>query len=167
MILETPRTRLRELTPADAPWIQVLVTQPSWLRNIGDRGVHDLASAEGYIRNGPMASYARHGFGLWAVERKADGTPLGICGLLQRDYLDAPDLGYAFLEAHQGQGYASEVTEATVRHARAVLGTGTIDAIVDPENAPSIRVLEKLGMHLVGPITVPGSETPIAHYRLA
>ena len=79
MILTTERLTIRLLTPADAPFILELVNQPSWLRNIGDRNVHSLDEAVGYLEKGPMASYARHGFGLWCVERTADRTPVGIC----------------------------------------------------------------------------------------
>ena len=161
-VLETPRTRLRWLVPADAAFIQELVNQPSWLQNIGDRNVHDRAGAEGYIANGPVASYARHGFGLWLVERKEDGTALGLCGLLQRDYFDAPDIGYAFLERFHGQGYASEVTAATLDHARTELGHDRIYASVVPGNAASIRVLEKLGLRFLRSETLPGDSRPVS-----
>jgi RimJ/RimL family protein N-acetyltransferase len=166
-VFETPRTRARWLVPDDAPFIQELVNQPSWLRNIGERNVHDRAGAEGYIANGPVASYAAHGFGLWCVERKEDGAPLGICGLLQRDYLDAPDIGYAFLERHQGQGYASEVTQATMAHARADLGLGRIYASVVASNGASIRVLEKLGMTYLRPLSQPGDSVEVSLYGTA
>lgn len=166
-VLETERTRVRWLVPADAPFIQGLVNQPSWLANIGERNVHDRTSAEGYIANGPVASYAKHGFGLWCVERKEDGVPIGICGLLQRDYLDAPDIGYAFLERFQGQGYASEVTAATMAHAREALGLGRIYASVVPGNAPSIRVLTKLGMAYLRPLEREGEMEVVSLYGTA
>ena len=166
-VLETERTRLRWLVPADAPFIQELVNQPSWLANIGDRKVHDQASAEGYITNGPVAGYAKHGFGLWCVERKEDGVPIGICGLLQRDYLDAPDIGYAFLERYQGQGYASEVTTGTMAHAREELGLGRIYASVVPANAASIRVLTKLGMTYLRPLEREGETEVVSLYGTA
>lgn len=165
-VTDSPRTRLRWLVPNDAAFIQELVNQPSWLSNIGDRQVHDLAGAEGYIRNGPVASYAKHGFGLWCVERKEDGVPVGICGLLQRDYLDAPDIGYAFLERFQGQGYASETTAAAMAHAREVLGVRRVYATVVPSNAGSIRVLEKLGMHLERTMVAPGETKEVALYQV-
>lgn len=166
-VFETARTRVRWLVPLDAPFIQELVNQPSWLRNIGERNVHDRAGAEGYITNGPRASYAAHGFGLWCVERKEDGAPLGMCGLLRREYLDAPDIGYAFLERHQGRGYASEVTAATMAHARSALGLGRIYASVVVGNAASIRVLEKLGMHYLRPLSQPGDNVEVSLYGTA
>lgn len=163
-VLETPRTRLRWLVPNDASFILELLNQPSWIKNIGDRGVRDLAGAEEYIRNGPVASYAKHRFGLWCVERKADGVPAGICGLLQREYLAAPDLGYAFLERFHGQGFASETTAATVAYARTALGIGRIHALVTPTNTASIRVLEKLGMRYLREMTEPGDSEVLSLY---
>src|SRR5438045_3428187 len=108
MILSTERLTLRMLTPADAPFILELVNQPSWLRNIGERNVRSIEDAVGYIEKGPRASYTRHGFGLWCVERTSDRTPIGMCGLLKRDHLDTPDIGFAYLERYQGQGYGKE-----------------------------------------------------------
>ena len=96
-VLETERLRLRQLTVDDAAFILQLVNDPSWLRFIGDRNVRNLDDARNYILKGPIASYEKFGFGLWLVELKADGMPLGICGLLQRDTLPDVDIGFALL----------------------------------------------------------------------
>ncbi len=71
---ETERLRLRRLTRDDAPFILRLVNEPSWLRFIGDRGVHDLDEARQYIIGGPQRLYATYGFGLFLVERRATGS---------------------------------------------------------------------------------------------
>lgn len=161
-VLETERLALRWLTISDAPFILPLTTQPSWLRNIGDRGVRDLPTAEGYILNGPRASYAARGFGLWCMERKEDAAPVGICGIIKRESMEHPELAYAVLEKFHGQGYASEAALATVRYAEETLGIARLSAIVNPENAPSIRILEKAGMRYEGPITMPGETKAIS-----
>jgi ribosomal-protein-alanine N-acetyltransferase len=163
-VLETQRLRLRWLVPDDAAFIQELVNQPSWLANIGERNVHSPDDAVGYIVNGPRTMYAKYGFGLWCVVRKEDGVPVGLCGLLQRDYLDHPDIGYAFLERYQGVGYGSEACLATLAHARNEFGVERLMAIVLPTNAGSIRILEKLGMRLQGPITPPGDNEELFLY---
>lgn len=165
MILSTSRLTLRLLAPADAPFIMELVNQPSWLRNIGERNVRSLDDAVGYIEKGPMASYARHGFGLWCVERTADGTPVGMCGLLKRDYLEIPDIGFAYLERHQGQGYGKEAAAATLAYAHTTLRTPTVAAVIDPANTPSIRIVEGLGMRYVRPILMPGDTKEISYYQ--
>jgi len=148
--IQTERLLLRELVPADAPFILELVTDPAFLRNIGDRGVRDLDTAARYIADGPTASYARHGYGLWRVELRDTGEPIGTCGLLRRDALPDPDIGYAYLPQHRARGYAQEAAAAVLRYAREALALPRVLAIVNPDNAASIRVLERLGMRAEG-----------------
>jgi len=107
--------------------------------------VRTLEDAVGYIDNGPRASYARHGFGLWLVELASASAPIGICGLLKRDELPAPDIGFAFLPAYWSKGYAFEAASAVLAHARDGLGLSRLLAIVNPDNHPSTRLLERLG----------------------
>ena len=145
IVLETERLQLCHLALADAPFILTLLNEPSFLRYIGDRGVRSLLDARRYLETGPIASYAHNGFGLWLAVRKADGAALGLCGLLRRPTLDAPDLGYAFLPAYWSQGYASEAAAAALDYGQRGLGLGRIVAIVAPENYRSIKLLEKLG----------------------
>jgi RimJ/RimL family protein N-acetyltransferase len=166
MILKTRRLTLRLLTTSDAAFIFELVNQPSWLKNIGDRNVHSLEDAVGYIEKGPLTSYHRFGFGLWCVERTEDHTPIGMCGLLQRDYLDSPDIGFAYLERFQGQGYGMEAATATLEYALSTLRLDRMAAVVSPDNTGSIRILQRLGMRYVEPILMPGDTEPIALYRL-
>jgi RimJ/RimL family protein N-acetyltransferase len=144
--LETARLSLRRLVPDDAPFVVALLNEPSFLENIGDRGVRNIEDAHRYLRDGPMAMYARHGFGLWHVSRKADGAAIGMCGLLKRDTLPDADLGYAFFPAYWGQGYALEAAEATLLHGARSFGLRRVLAVVSEGNMASIRVLEKAGM---------------------
>src|SRR5262245_22007832 len=123
-----------------------LVNEPSFIANIGDKGVRSLEDAVRYMKEGPMAMYERYGFGLWRVERRSDGLLLGMCGLLRRDNLPDVDIGYAYLPEAWGQGYAIEAAEATVHHGAAKFGLRRLIGVVSVGNAGSIRVLEKLGM---------------------
>ncbi|HTL67567.1 MAG TPA: GNAT family N-acetyltransferase [Lacunisphaera sp.] len=164
VVLQTRRLTLRELTLGDAPFILELLNDPTWLRFIGDRGVRDLDSARAYITGGPAASYAQHGFGLWLVERRQDGVPIGICGLLKRDTLPDVDIGFAFLERYQGQGYGSEAAVATMAHARDVLGLKKIVAVTVPGNTGSIRILEKLGLRYERMVELKPGMPPIMLY---
>jgi ribosomal-protein-alanine N-acetyltransferase len=163
-VLKTERLALRWLTPDDAPFIFELTTQPTWLANIGDRGVRDIATAEGYIQNGPRASYAARGYGLWCVTRKEDGVPIGMCGVIKRDTMELPELAYAYLERFHGRGYGAEAAVATVTYAKDMLGLRRLSAIVNPGNVASIKVLERVGMRYLGPIQMPGDLAPISHY---
>ena len=150
-MIETDRLDLHELSADsadDAAFILRLLNEPSFIRNIGDRGVRNLDDAAAYLRKGPVASYRNHGFGLYRMDAKASGEPIGMCGLLKRDTLDDADLGYALLPEFCGHGYAVEAATAVLAHARATLGLGRILAITDPANQASMRLLEKLGFRL-------------------
>jgi [ribosomal protein S5]-alanine N-acetyltransferase len=143
--LDSERLELHPFTADDADFVLRLLNEPSFLRYIGDRGVHDLESAHRYIEEGPVASYALRGHGLMKVVRKTDGAPLGMCGLLKRDALPEVDIGFSFFPAYWSQGYAIESAAAVIRHAREALGIGRILAITTKDNEPSMRLLERLG----------------------
>ena len=149
-LVETARLTLRPLTPEDAPFILELVNDPDWIRYIGAFGVRDLDRARQYIIDGPMASYERHGFGLLCVTVRADATPVGICGLIQRESLAAPDLGFAFLPAFRGVGYAAEAAAAMVRLAGEISRARQLFAVVQPDNARSLQLLDRLGFRPAG-----------------
>ena len=161
MILRTARLQMRELAPRDAPFILGLLNEPSFIQNIGDRGVRTLEDAHAYLVNGPIASYTRHGFGLYLVELAGTERPIGICGILQREALPDPDLGFAFLPAYWGQGFAFEAAAEVRRYARTELGVGRLLAITNPQNDPSIRLLEKLGFRFEGMMRLENDETEL------
>jgi RimJ/RimL family protein N-acetyltransferase len=152
LILETPRLRLRRLTLDDAPFILELVNQPSWLAFIGNHQVNSLAEAVNYIVDGPHAMLAEHGVALCLVERILDGTSLGLCGIVKRDTLPEPDIGFAFLERYSAQGYALEAAKATMDYAIQDLHLPRVLAITLPHNARSIKLLQRLGFVYERPI---------------
>ncbi|MDY7227604.1 GNAT family N-acetyltransferase [Hyalangium rubrum] len=166
MILDTDRLILRELTLEDAPFILELVNEPSWLRFIGDRGVRDLDGARAYLQKGPLVMYASHGFGLYRVERKEDGTLMGMCGLIKREGLPHADIGFAFFPRFWGQGYAREAASAVLSHSRTKLGLEHVLAIVDPDNQSSIKLLETLGFRFQRMVRMPGATADIRLYEL-
>jgi len=145
-VLETERLSLQKFTLADAPFILELLNEPSFIQNIGDRGVRTVSEAERYLETGPLSSYARNRFGLYRVVLKGSGESIGMCGLIRREALEDVDLGYAFLPRFWGQGYAVEAALACKEYACDPLGLKRLVAIVDPANRGSIRVLEKVGM---------------------
>lgn len=159
--IETTRLTLRRLTEDDAEFIVGLLNEPSFLQFIGDRGVRTLDDARAYIRKGPIASYERFGFGLLLVTRNEDAAPIGMCGLLKRDALEDVDVGFAFRPAYWAKGYAIEAASAVMAHAKTVFGLTRVAAITQPDNAGSIRVLEKLGLRFERMITMPGESKEI------
>ena len=143
--LETQRLLLRRLTVDDAPFILTLLNEPSFIRYIGDKSVRDLDAARQYILNGPVASYDRNGFGLNLVELKESHTPIGICGLLKRDELPDPDIGFALLPDFWNKGFAFEAATAVLQDAHYRLSLERILAITSLDNEASIKLLERLG----------------------
>jgi [ribosomal protein S5]-alanine N-acetyltransferase len=156
--IKTERLIVRPFTFDDAPFILRLLNEPSFIENIVDKGVRDLEGARGYLRDGPMASYARHGFGLWRVGLSENDQPIGMAGLLKRDYFDAMDIGYALLPEYCGAGYAFEATSAIMDYARDDLKAEKVLAIVFEENVSSIRLLGKLGFESDGVVRIPGND---------
>jgi RimJ/RimL family protein N-acetyltransferase len=144
-VTRTPRVDLRELNLDDAEFILELLNEPGFIRFIGDKGVRTLADARDYLLQGPMDSYARNGFGLYAA-CLGDGTPIGMCGLVKRDGLRDPDIGFAFLSRHWAKGYAVESAAAVLAHAYDVLNLKRVVAITSPDNWSSIALLEKIGL---------------------
>jgi [ribosomal protein S5]-alanine N-acetyltransferase len=160
-VLTTKRLTLRRLSPADAEFIVELLNDAAFLRFIGDKAVRDVDDARQYILDGPVASYERNGFGLWLVALKETGLSIGICGLLKRESLPDVDIGFAFLPAYRSQGYAFESASAVLGYGRTELGLKRIVAITNPDNAGSIRVLDKMGMRFERMITISEGEPEI------
>jgi RimJ/RimL family protein N-acetyltransferase len=166
LILETERLTLRELVADDAPFILALVDSRGFRENIGDRGVRDLDGARTYI-DGVRESYAKNGFGLWRASLKATDEPVGLCGLVKRDSLPLPDVGYALLEDFWGQGFATEGAAAALDYGLRVLKLPVIAAITKPANAGSIAVLEKIGMTRLGERQLEGHDEPSTYFEIA
>jgi len=162
--LDTDRLTIRPFTLVDAPFIVRLLNEPSFFEFIGDKGVRTVEQAEGYLRQGPLASYASHGHGLCMVQDRVTGAPMGMCGLIKRDTLPEVDLGYAFVP--EFQGLAREAAAACLAHGRAELGLGGVLAIVAPGNAASIRLLTALGFAPNGRVAH-GAGDEVAVFRLA
>lgn len=145
-VLETDRLILRHLSTEDAPFVLELLNEPSFIRYIGDKQVRTLDDARAYVLDGPGKSYETYGFGLNLVELKSAGAPIGICGLLKRDTLPEPDIGFAFLPAYWNQGYAFEAAAAVMKHGRETLGIDQVLAITTLDNEASAKLLDKIGL---------------------
>lgn len=164
--VETERLRLRRFTPADASFMLRQLNEPSFIANIADRGVRNLEQATAYLENGPISSYRLNGFGFWAVLEKNSGTVIGMCGLVKRDNLPDPDLGYAFLPEYFGKGMAFEATQACLLSARQDYALPRLLAIVNPGNQPSRRLLDRLAFIYDGMHPVYAGEPELCLYRL-
>lgn len=166
MILETLRLRLRRLSVDDAVFILKLLNEPSFIRNIGDKGVRTIDDAQSYILNGPVASYKKFGFGLWLIEVKDSAEPVGICGLLKREELEYVDIGYALLPEFSGKGYAVEAASGVIGYSKQKLELKRVVAIVNADNQSSIRVLEKNGFEFERMIRMSEDATELKLFAL-
>ena len=166
IVLETDRLILRHQTIEDAAFILELLNDPSWIQYIGDRGVRTIDDARGYILKGALDMYARLGFGFYLTELKEGGIPIGICGLVKRDFLEDVDVGFAFLPKFWGKGYAFEAASAVMGYTQSVLGLKRIVAITSEDNHASSKLLEKLGLHFEGVIRYAGTDEEVRLYAI-
>ena len=144
-MIVSERLHLRTILFDDAPFILSLLNDSDFLVHIGDKNVHNLAQARDYIASGPHIMQATHGFSLLLVETLGEAVPLGMCGLLKRDSLECPDLGFAFMPEYRGQGFAYEASQAVLDDAKTRLKLPKVAAITARDNSPSMSLLEKLG----------------------
>ncbi|UHQ56462.1 GNAT family N-acetyltransferase [Microbulbifer sp. YPW16] len=160
VILETDRLLLSEFTGDDTTPVLAVLNDPDFIRNVADRGIRTADQARGYLRETLLPSYCQNSFGMYRVMLR-DGTDIGMCGLVKRQWLDYPDIGFAFLPAYRGQGYAQEAARAVIELARNKLGLAVIKGIVNPDNGPSIRLLERLGLQPLGKTLYPGEDQEV------
>jgi RimJ/RimL family protein N-acetyltransferase len=144
-IAVTQRLRVRTATEDDADFYYALLNDPAFIEHIGDRGIRTVEAARQALVDGPIAMQAARGHSLYMVELKADGTAIGMCGLIKRDTLDGVDIGYAYLPPWRGHGYAFEAGMAVLAHAPRI-GIRQVLAITSPDNIASNCLLRKMGM---------------------
>ena len=165
IILNTERLTLREFHLDDAQFIIRLVNSPDWIKFIGDRNIKTVEQAEEYLTAGPLKSYAVYGFGLNVVELTESNIPIGMCGIIKRDSLERPDIGFAFLPEYFGKGYGFEIASATLGYAVQVLRIPSICAITVANNTASIRLIEKLGLTIEKTFQYPDTGEELQLYK--
>ena len=166
MVLQTQRLTLTHLAFDDSAFIIELLNDPSFIRYIGDKEVRTAEDAREYLRTGPIHSYEQHGYGLFRTALTEGDIPIGICGLLLRDYLQDPDVGFALLPAYRGKGYAFEAAAAVLNWGKATVGLRRIVGIVDPSNRNSVGLLEKIGLSFECTMCLDGEEQDVSLYAV-
>ena len=139
-ILSTDRLRLREITPADLPFLHRIFGDEECMRYYP--GIKTFDETESWFRRLAFDSYTNHGFGLWAVVGRKSGALLGDCGITLQETSAGlePEIGYHLWRDHWGKGYAVEAATACRDHALQTLGLARIVSVVRPDNIPSQRV---------------------------
>ncbi len=165
IVCETKRLVIKHFELSDAEYLLNQLNEESFIRYIADKQVRNLNDAEKYLKNGPMASYHTFGFGLNIVVLKESAVPIGMCGLLKRDELNNPDLGYAFLPEFWGNGYALEASKAILNNALETHGLNIVLGITLADNHSSNALLTRLGFSQNGTIELYGSENNLYEYK--
>jgi RimJ/RimL family protein N-acetyltransferase len=158
-ILDTERLVLRQLTIGDADFMLELMNEPGFVQFVADRGLRTAEDAAQYLQEKILPSYEQLGFGFYRMELRGTGESVGICGVVKRETLEHPDVGFAVLDRFCGQGFAYEAALACMRYGHEVLGLAKISGVTAPENRISIRLLEKLGLTFQRKIHLPGYGT--------
>ena len=161
----TQRLQLRNLNEGDAAFILTLLNDEGFIANIGDRQVRTTEDAVRYIEDGPWSHYQKPGFGQLLVIDKNSEAKMGLCGLLQRDFLDCPDIGFAFLPAFRANGYAKEAASGIIDFAKQHTRISQIAGIVSPDNGKSISLLKRLGMDYVRDLREDEMPSPTRLYK--
>ncbi|MBL7820526.1 MAG: GNAT family N-acetyltransferase [Saprospiraceae bacterium] len=164
---ETERLMLKAVDKEDGSFILELFNTPQWIANIGDRNVRNIEQAETYIEEKMRPQIERLGFGNYIMIRKLDGRKIGTCGLYDREGLDGIDIGYALLPQFEKQNYAFEGASKMLDLAKHYFNLTEIVAITTPENIPSQKILEKLGLKFVKTIKLPSDDKELNFYKLS
>ncbi len=152
MHLQTQRLITNGLLDSDHPFILELLNTKGWLEFIGDRKVHTEDEAKAYIQKIKKTENLDY----WVVRTQAQNQAIGVVSYLKRTYLEHYDLGFAFLPAYMGQGYAYEASKAVLDEIQAQFPV-PIQACLLPHNMPSIKLLDRLGFVFEKNIEVEGA----------
>ncbi|MGW6506852.1 GNAT family N-acetyltransferase [Streptomyces niveus] len=135
--LETERLVLRPWADSDAADFRALLSERGKGTPMLEETRADIASL--------LATTANTGIALLPVQRRDEGDFIGYCGLIiGRSTLEEPEIAYELFQHAHGRGYATEAARAVLA-AAAATGRERIWSTVRAWNAPSLRVLEKLG----------------------
>ncbi len=165
-LLETPRLNLISTTHEHAHFVQKLVTSPKWIKNIGPREVDTDEALTKFVDHIIASQEFEMGVGQFIIQRKSDKELLGVCGAYKREGLEEADIGFAVLEEFERNGYAFEASQAVLQNIKTLKSMTKIQGITIPENIPSIKILEKLGLSFVKMISLPNDSVELMLYEL-
>ena len=155
--LRTERLLMRGWLDEDFKAFADILGDPLVARGIGQES--GLTPAEAWRHMAQMAGHwALRGFGNWVLEELDTRHVVGRAGLFFPAGWPDLEVGWLVAREHWGKGYATEAARESARWAHEELGRDHIVSVIDPSNAQSIRVAEKLGETLEGQFSVPGFE---------
>jgi RimJ/RimL family protein N-acetyltransferase len=145
LVLETERLILRPFRTQDLPVYAEINADPAVVEFLGGIPLSRAVSDE--QADGANRCFATRRFGKIAVERRGDGTFLGMCGLsIEAWFPHDLEIGWRFGSAYWGNGYATEAASAWLAYAFESLGTARVISVADAPNMQSIAVMRQIGM---------------------
>lgn len=162
---ETERLIIRPTSENDAAFILNLLNTPKWIKYIGDRNVKSIENARDYIKDKMIPQLERLGYSNYTIIRKEGHKKIGTCGLYDREGLEWIDIGFAFLPDYEKKGFAFEASTRIKEAAFTDFGIEIISAITTKENIESQKLLEKLGLKLIGTTTIPNDDEELLLYK--
>jgi len=147
--LETNRLVLRPIAPGDVATLHRISNEPGVRRFLWDDEPVEKATIRNIIsESGTM--FADEGIGLFGVRRRGKENLIGFCGFVRLDGMKEPELTYELTQRAWGEGLATEMSHVCLCHAFEQASLERVIAGADAENVASQRVIEKLGMKIVG-----------------
>lgn len=143
--IETERLVLRDWSLDDLDALCVMTADPEVMKYItrGESRTREQTK-EGIERQ--MSTAAERGFCMWAVEEKATDRLVGMNGIQPLGKTEDVEIGWWLAKDLWGRGLSTEAARAAMDHAFREVGLSRLVAIADPDNAPSIAIMRKLGM---------------------
>nr|WP_321408992.1 GNAT family N-acetyltransferase [uncultured Carboxylicivirga sp.] len=163
---ETERLILRPISENDSELILKLFNTPKFIKYIGDRNVRTVEDAKDYIREKMIPQLQRLGYSNYVLIRKEDNHKIGTCGLFDREGLEGIDIGFAFLPEYEKKGFAFEASAKLKEVAFNEFDIKTISAITAKDNFSSQKLIEKLGLRLMGTTNLPNDDEELLVYKI-
>ena len=147
MVLETARLRLEPFHDSHYEGLRVMDNDAGVMRYINNGVIKTPEETWENIRR-VQARWEKYGFSWWAIKEKASEAIVGAACLQHlANVEDAPlEIGWRLVPDQHGKGYATEAAKAIIDFAQEQTGATYLVAVADPENIPSQRVMQRLGM---------------------
>lgn len=140
-VIETQRLTLRGHTRADWPaYRAILMSDRAQYMDgkLDDVGAWSCFASE-------IASWQLDGHGYWTAALNDTNEAVAYLGIMKPSEYPETELGWMATEAGEGKGYVTEAARAAVEWAFGARGLKTLVSYIDPKNASSIAVAERLG----------------------
>lgn len=143
--VSTERLDIRVWQPGDRPALERMVADSDMMRHLTHGRAWSVDEVDEFLHR-QAAQLAAHGVCMGPLVLRDGGEIIGVAGIQPLDLPGEYELGWWVWKAHWGLGYAPEAGLALVAFAAREMGLDRLVAVIDPDNAASIRVAEKIGM---------------------